>query len=871
VNKSFFFLFLLTAAMIPAFSSPGPAGQSPDGFIAAFQKALESKDVASYTGFFVPEIQQSEKSALLFNLEDAALDSVRTRKAGEKTDISGSRRFVLQVLFQNSYSAVVEIWQLDIARMDDRWLITQKTVSGSIRNLYKVRLPLELAERAASVEIIHADIRMTFEDAAVFYDNIPGLDTALLIVGKGRLDFEPSDPGEKHQLQLLYKSPALEDRLESVFVRCSNGFFHSNIKIRPAEGKAIRPVSPAEKAAAASIFQRSYPRSFTIQNSMTGDLLSFLPQGDEAVFDFKGGRVGELTYVYSPFSEEEVNLFDRTGNKIINLYSPRAPDVPNARKLFVSLEDRFDVRDYDIELDFRPAQLYLSAKARIRVVPLSGTLDGLKFRLSPDLEILRVFDEEKRDLFYTTDKLRKYLYIYFAERPKRNEPTSIEIIYRGRLQPVPPTMDVVGQYGVGESRYVSLPQPETFFYSHSSFWYPQPAEDDFFTSRLKIVVPPEFGCVSNGELVDKGRLKGMDEVVEIEKMGSAFFTFETRSPVKYLAFIVGKFDKLEEETAPLPIQCLASSDVSAQRKTFFDEAKVILRTYAEWFGPFPFEKLSIVQRLWPEAGGHSPASFIVLNESPHKGDRIFLRSPESPVDLSRWKEYFLAHEIAHQWWGQGVTWGTYRDLWLSEGMAQFAAIYYLGRRYGDETFASILKKLSQWTRKKSDAGPITLGSRLSFMDFDAFQAVIYDKSALVLNMLRELVGEEPFFRGLRTLFAERRSGPVRTGQFRAAMEKASGLDLNRFFLGWFDSYELPEVKVTWTEEKAEGGYVLSVRVRQAKEPFVFPLWIQWESGGKTFREKLIVDAPSREYVFKLAGKPSKVRVNPEKAVPGTID
>ena len=123
-------MFLLTAAVILALPSAGPAGQSPDAFITAFQKALESKDLASYPSFFVPEIQQSERSALLFNLDDAAFYSVRTRKAGEKTDASGIRRVVLQVLFQNSYSAVVEIWQLDIAQVDDRWLIKAIPMAG---------------------------------------------------------------------------------------------------------------------------------------------------------------------------------------------------------------------------------------------------------------------------------------------------------------------------------------------------------------------------------------------------------------------------------------------------------------------------------------------------------------------------------------------------------------------------------------------------------------------------------------------------------------------------------------------------------------------------------------------------------------------
>jgi hypothetical protein len=360
----------------------------------------------------------------------------------------------------------------------------------------------------------------------------------------------------------------------------------------------------------------------------------------------------------------------------------------------------------------------------------------------------------------------------------------------------------------------------------------------------------------------------MKEVAEIEKMGSSIYTFQTKTPLKYMSFIVGKFDTLGEGTDPVPLQSFSSSDIMVQKKGFYDEARDVLSSFIVWFGPFPFEKLSIVQRLWPQSGGHSPASFVILNELPWLGGRTFPMNMNSPVDLSRWREYFLAHEIAHQWWGQGVTWGTYRDQWLSEGMSQFAAALYLRKRYGEEVFASILKRFSQWTEKKSYRGPISLGSRLSLFDYEAYQAIVYNKSALALNMLREILGDGAFFKGLQAFFETYKFGAARTGQFRDIMQKTSGRDLEGFFQGWFFSYELPEVRVSTMEEKIGNEDVLLVRVVQARRPFVFPLLIEWRSGGKVFREKVVVDAPNQEFRLKLSGKPSKIRINTDKTVPG---
>ena len=133
----------------------------------------------------------------------------------------------------------------------------------------------------------------------------------------------------------------------------------------------------------------------------------------------------------------------------------------------------------------------------------------------------------------------------------------------------------------------------------------------------------------------------------------------------------------------VPDRRLLSSDIQIQRKDLLDEAQAIIERYENWFGPYPYEKLTVVQRLWPTGGGHSPASFVVLNELPRTPDAPLLSTANSPVDLSRFKEYYLAHEIAHQWWGQAMTWDGYHDQWLSEGLAQFAAVHYLRAKLGD--------------------------------------------------------------------------------------------------------------------------------------------------------------------------------------------
>ncbi len=465
------------AAVLSALPFPA-RGQEPtaDEFIGRVREALESKDLPRYLDAFAPAIREQERESLASRFGDRGMESVMSRQAGLQTDAPGEARAFIQVLFRNSYSAIIETWQLRLANSGGRWQIDRKDVTGSLDRLYRIELPPDGAERVSGVEIDHADIRLSFSDAVIFHDNVPGLETAFVVVGRGHVRFAPSDPVERHQLSLIYKETVIEDRIDYAYVRCSDAFFKSHVDIRRDGSRPRLPVTKAETDKAEAIFLKAYPRSFTIQNSLSGEVLSFLPQGDEAVLEFDAARAGALTYIYYPFSEEEVNFFDRGRDRIVSLYSPRNEQEPKARRLFISMGERVDVQHYRIDVVFDPAQSYLSAKAVIRVVPRFEGVEGIKFRFHPDLEILRVLDEKKRELFYTVDKGRKFLSVYFAEPPAYDTPAQVEILYRGKLLPAPPTTDVVAQSTAGENRFIFQPSYKTSFYTHSSFWYPGPAD-----------------------------------------------------------------------------------------------------------------------------------------------------------------------------------------------------------------------------------------------------------------------------------------------------------------------------------------------------------------------------------------------------------
>ena len=863
-QKTVFSLLLISLLWMGTLSNTSEQKDEIDNLILHLQDAFNSKNIESYIGYFHPNIRDVESSKILSIFEDFQIKRVAIHKVLSRLISENQINLHLRVKYDNAFSVIIELWRLRLVKIDGNWLINFKEEAGDIQTLYKISIPSGRMERAKSVEINHIDIQLVFHDAAVFYDNLPNRDTALLIVGKGDLRFSPSLEREQHQLELIYGKPVLTDTLKYIYIRCSDSFFKENISITKS-GNDAAPITQSEQNKAYSLFVKHYSRSFTIEDSLNNERLSFLPQGDEVVLEFEGQKIGIYTYVYSPFAEEEISFYQWDEQRIVNLYSPQTNDVK--QQLFISIGQKFNVTHYDIEINYRPLDYYFSGKAIVSVESELGTFNMLKFKINSELQILRINDEEKQQLFYTLDKLRQALYVYLSPSLGKRDTALIEIYYRGKVVPIMPLPEMLRGSQDKETYFMIPISYETYLYTQSSYWYPSPADDDYFTAKVSFTVPPGYSLVANGVLVEKSELMGLEGIQDVEHVGSPVFVFESKKPVKYLSFIVGKLAKIAEDSSLLPLQYYQAVDVHGEWD-YLEEAKKILSLYESWFGSYPYENFSIVHRLWPQIGGYSPPSFIVLNEKLRMAQGYRQSLINSPVALLRWREYFMAHEIAHQWWGQGVTWDSYHDQWLSEGLAQFASVLYLKEKYGERAYSAILRKFSSWTKRMTNWGAITMGSRISYFNYEAFQSIVYDKTTLVLFLLKDYLGQDVFFRALKEFFTQKRYSQAKTGDFIRIFEKISGRDLRPFFENWFNSYLLPEVRVTHSLEKTGEQYKLKFNIVQSKKLFVFPLWIEWKEGGEKKRKRLLIEKSIQDFSFSTSKKPKNIVINPDEAVPG---
>jgi aminopeptidase N len=237
---------------------------------------------------------------------------------------------------------------------------------------------------------------------------------------------------------------------------------------------------------------------------------------------------------------------------------------------------------------------------------------------------------------------------------------------------------------------------------------------------------------------------------------------------------------------------------------------------------------------------------------------------DDPTDFSDFRGVFLAHEIAHQWWGHGVAPENYHERWLSEGAAQYAATLWARHAHGDDVFRKILERMSRWALREADEGPIHLGFRLGHVrgKREIYRAVVYDKGAYVLHMLRGVVGEEAFKKALTAFLQEHRYSKVGTDDLRESLEAASGLDLGPYLREWVYGTKVPVLRFSRKGLNGERG-VHGVAVTVAAEglPGPVPLEITVTTRGGRYAERVTLPPHGGVFEIETESDPRKVEIN----------
>ncbi|MBN2056539.1 hypothetical protein JW905_16560, partial [bacterium] len=244
------------------------------------------------------------------------------------------------------------------------------------------------------------------------------------------------------------------------------------------------------------------------------------------------------------------------------------------------------------------------------------------------------------------------------------------------------------------------------------------------------------------------------------------------------------------------------TDQEAMAAGDFGETPDIIEFFAESFGEYPFIQEKYGQVGVPIGGGMEHQTITHIRDSYITGAGM----------LS-----LVAHELAHQWWGDYITMASWPDIWLNEGFATYSDALYQEHRFGAEHLRNLMKGYAGTTYHGSIYDPVQL-----------FDGIVYYKGAWVLHMLRWLVGEDNFWAIMRAYYDNQdlAFGNASTDDFRMVCETVFGQDLTQFFQQWIYGESRPTYEYGWSVDAGSGGGTVELTIRQTQTDtglFTMPL------------------------------------------------
>jgi aminopeptidase N len=368
---------------------------------------------------------------------------------------------------------------------------------------------------------------------------------------------------------------------------------------------------------------------------------------------------------------------------------------------------------------------------------------------------------------------------------------------------------------------------------------------DKATSEFIVKAPSHYKVVSNGLLMEESELGNSNRLTH----------WKQSVPVSSWLFVLGVADfavKYVDEFRGKSIQTwVYAKNREAGFYDFDEPTKKVLEFYSNYVGPYAYEKLANIQT--PSVnGGMETSSAIFYGE-----DLVTGKRDERTRNV-------VIHEIAHQWFGNAITETTWDDAWLSEGFATFFTLLFIENEYGKEEYTKGIIKARKSVYDMSVKMPdFSIVSNRTAEKEDVTSGITYQKGAWVIHMLRNLIGEKNFKKGIQNYYAKYFNANTTTSEFRAEMEKVSGKDLKLFFKQWLYQPINPTINASWKYDA--NTKKLNVQLQQAqKYLYNVPVEIGFYKKGASTPTILTMNLKEKDQLFSfpLATAPEKLELDP---------
>jgi aminopeptidase N len=515
---------------------------------------------------------------------------------------------------------------------------------------------------------------------------------------------------------------------------------------------------------------------------------------------------------------------------------------------------RLRVDDYQIEAELEPHLHQITARAKVKFTALQD-LSVAVFELHNDLRVTKVVDEKNQSLSAEHVTQDSTVRVALPSGLSKDSSTTLTFEYEGQLEnadnsPVP---------GL-KLAYIG---DDTSYLFYAGRWFPVSGYGtNRFTSTISVTVPAHMIVIGSGQssVVDAPPSKKPNASV----LPTKTFTFVSSKASFPGTIVAGVFaPDYKSDEAGLDVHVYFKPTHQSLAPTYTTTTVQEFTYFLTLYGLPPSQKLTVVEL---------PADTLPYLWAPE------IAGLAGPSITEKTNYRLLADAIAHQWWGVSVSPTTKDDWWLSDGFSRYSEAMYVENAAGAAGLEEAVKDMSVGALAY-DTVPLSSASKLDIFSTE-FQSLTTDKGAMILHMLRWVLGEDKYNKTMREFAAEYAGKSATTDDFRDIAEKNYGSQLTWFFSQWLDSTGAPEFKVKYTTYRLGGNFAKESKSQQERSPgfrvtgeisqdldlFRMPVDLRIDTDGKTENQKVEVVGTNSPFSIETFGRPRRISVDPDHRV-----